>query len=169
MNQGVNNMNKKAGQNKTKCKELPVELPTQTMRERYKKDKQKPVRKEVEIKQKAKELKAPSKARDTEPTQSKIAKQHNSLRPADRTKTVPSRDISGRPPRPGPYHGGPYGPPSRLHQQSNHYPRPQRKYVDYYDDDEDDDDDMDGFIDDSSMGGDVSAHIREIFGYDRRR
>lgn len=52
-------------------------------------------------------------------------------------------------------------------QQSGSHRRPYS--TGYYDNE--DEDDMDGFIDDDEVdaGGDVSAHIREIFGYDRRR
>lgn len=45
-----------------------------------------------------------------------------------------------------------------------------RQHPSYYDDDEEEDD-MDGFIDDGDNGDgeDYSAHIRQIFGYDRNR
>lgn len=68
--------------------------------------------------------------------------------------------------------------PRRLHRNpymDPYYSRPpydprSRRYNDY--DDEEDDEDMDDFIDDQDEEDDrpdVSSHIREIFGYDKRR
>lgn len=90
------------------------------------------------------------------------------------TSTSRSNSYSKSTSRPGPNNGmrhGPYnGSSSSLHRQSNAN-NLKRQYQGYCDDDEEDDDDMEGFIDDGELHSaeDVSAHIREIFGYDRKR
>ncbi len=62
---------------------------------------------------------------------------------------------------------------SSLPERSNWLLAPEvERYVDQsdeYDEDYDDEDDMDDFIDDAPLEEDVSKHIREIFGYDKRK